>query len=353
MKYIKLILIIILSLCCVMSPVSKAGDLFLSKNNKQNEEIVPTPEATELTTNKTTKTETQINETEESVISSEIKKTNVTTTSNESKEKPSRKIVNNKSYSNDDIAGTYDWQYTKNAKYPINYKDSGMSIKIDKIWYRHAWCYVAQVKMSDYTSMRSVCANGKFGNGTETCLQAAKRTGAVLAVNACHSNKEQNIPVVRDGKVCNMGWASCNFPACYNKYTGKLGSTYDMGLSCVLLDDAVSEKKLTDGFCFGPEFDMINLQNNDDGKGGGRAQRTFIGTNGNSGNITIVVSEGRYVDNVSAGLTYKECAEVLKHYGCSFGVPLDGGGSSTMVYKNQILNHLPSERKLVDFVIFK
>ena len=63
MKYIKLILIIILSLCCVMSPVSKAGDLFLSKNNKQNEEIVSTTEATELTTNKITKTKTQINET--------------------------------------------------------------------------------------------------------------------------------------------------------------------------------------------------------------------------------------------------------------------------------------------------
>lgn len=352
MKYIKLIIIAIVSLCCVMSPVSKAGDFVLSKNNKQNEEIITTTKATELTTNKIIETKTT-NKTEDSATSSEFKEKNAVTQSNLSKEETSRKTVKSRSYDNNDIAGTYDWQYTKNAKYPISYKSSEMSIKIDKIWYRHAWCYVAQVKMSDYTKMRSVCANGKFGNGTETCLQAAKRTGAVLAVNACHSNKEQNIPVVRDGNVCNMGWASCNFPACYNKYTGKLGSTYDMGLSCVLLDDAVSEKKLTDGFCFGPEFDMTNLQNNDDGEGGGRAQRTFIGTNGNPGNITIVVSEGRNVDGVSVGLTYKECAEVLKHYGCSFGVPLDGGGSSTMVYKNQILNHLPSERNLVDFVIFK
>jgi exopolysaccharide biosynthesis protein len=86
----------------------------------------------------------------------------------------------------------------------------------------------------------------------------------------------------------------------------------------------------------------------------GRAQRTFIGTNGNPGDIWLVVSDGRYNDNESAGLTYDQCSRYLVSKGCVFGVPLDGGGSSTMVFKGQVLNaNSKNERAVVDFVYFK
>lgn len=87
--------------------------------------------------------------------------------------------------------------------------------------------------------------------------------------------------------------------------------------------------------------------------GGGRAQRTFIGTNGAPGDIWIVVTEGRGSDGVSAGLTMQECAEFLKAKGCTFGIPLDGGGSTTMVFNGMRLNHVSSERAVVDFVYFR
>lgn len=317
----------------------------------------PNKEETTITTTQPTTTESITSEEEgvEVVTTKPNSTTEVvsTTQSTTKKNTAVKHSDSSESASNDDTAGTYDWQYTKNSTYPINYSDSTMSINIDKIWYKSAWCYVAKIQMSDFSRMKTVCANGKFDNGTQTCLSAAKSNGAILAVNACHSDAGQNIPVVRNGQACNKAEDAVNFPACYNKYTGVLGSTSSFNLWGVSIADAIKQNKLTDTFCFGPEFDMTNLQNNDDGSGGGRAQRTFIGTNGNPGNIVVVVSEGRYADKVSEGLTYKECAEVLKHYGCSFGVPLDGGGSSTMVYRNQILNHLPKERKLVDFVVFK
>lgn len=332
MKHIKLIILIITGICCLVSPVSNTGEFVLDKDINETTTIA----ATETTTVPNTTAEPEAT-TQETTQESTTEKTTTT-----------RSVT----YNNDDAAGSYDWEYTKNSQYPIRYTDSSMAIQIDKVWYRNAWCYVAQIKMTDYTKMKSICANDKFGNGKETCLSAAKRTNAILAVNACHSNIEQNIPVVRNGRACNLEQNLCNFPACYNKYTGQLSNVYDMGASDMSVEDAVEQKKITDGFCFGPEFDLVNLENNDDGETGGRAQRTFIGTDGQAGHITIVVSEGRTVDGVSEGLTYKECAEVLEHYGCNFGVPLDGGGSSTMVYKGQILNHLPKERKLVDFIIF-
>jgi exopolysaccharide biosynthesis protein len=87
---------------------------------------------------------------------------------------------------------------------------------------------------------------------------------------------------------------------------------------------------------------------------GARAQRTFIGTNGNAGDIWLCVSDGRYNDGESAGLTYYQGMKYLKDKGCTFGVHLDGGGSTTMVWNGQVLNAAKgNERAVVDFVYFK
>jgi exopolysaccharide biosynthesis protein len=68
----------------------------------------------------------------------------------------------------------------------------------------------------------------------------------------------------------------------------------------------------------------------------------------------LVVSDGRYNDGKSAGLTYREMATYLQSKGCTFGVPLDGGGSSTMVFQGKVLNAANgNQRAVVDFVYFK
>ena len=47
-------------------------------------------------------------------------------------------------------------------------------------------------------------------------------------------------------------------------------------------------------------------------------------------------------------------ATYLQSKGCTFGVPLDGGGSSTMVFKGKVLNAAKgNQRAVVDFVYFK
>ena len=77
-------------------------------------------------------------------------------------------------------------------------------------------------------------------------------------------------------------------------------------------------------------------------------------TSGYPGDIWIVVSEGRNADGESAGLTYRQCARLLGEKGCIFGVPLDGGGSSTMVFQGKVLNSAKAgQRSVVDFVYFK
>ena len=235
--------------------------------------------------------------------------------------------------------------------YPKVHSDGSSTITVTKEWYNNAWCYIAHLQFSDYSRFGTSCANGVYG-GAELIQNAHSRLGSILTVNGCYSAPYLDYAVARDGVVHND--KACWSPAVYNKNNGLLLSAWETGgtsgIAGVQLSSLVSSGSVTDTFCFGPP--ILNNGGITVGADGGRAQRTFIGTNGNAGDIWIVVSDGRYVDGVSAGLTAYECASLLQSKGCTFGVPLDGGGSSTMVFKGEVLN-CTSGRAIVDFVYFR
>jgi uncharacterized protein YgiM (DUF1202 family) len=241
--------------------------------------------------------------------------------------------------------------------YPIHYSDSTCTITIYKEWYKNAYVYAAHIQFTDYRRFGTACANGKYNNGYETTSHAAKRLGAIFAVNGCYSSPNLDYTVVRSGKIWNgSGRATFWCPAIYSFNNGKFLCAYDSnptpGISGGQIDELVTSGLVTDTFCFGPP----SLAN---GKvlgknGGARAQRTFIGTNGNAGDLWVCVSDGRYNDGKSAGLTGYEAAKYLQTKGCTFGVHLDGGGSSTMVWNGKVLNAARgNQRSVVDFVYFK
>ena len=248
------------------------------------------------------------------------------------------------------------------SSYPLTYSDSTCNITITKEWYGSssttgAWCYIAHVQFANYKRLFTACANGKYNNGYETTSHAAKRIGAILAVNGDYSAPSLDYIVVRKGVICNGRDRNLWVPAVYSNRNGLLLNAWETGgtpgIAGQNVAELVEEGAVTDTFCFGPPI-LANgsiIANS----GGSRSQRTFIGTNGNPGDIWIVVTEGRKTDGVSAGLTYKECAKLLKSKGCTFGVPLDGGGSSTMVFQGKVLNNLydNQERPVVDFLCFK
>ena len=241
------------------------------------------------------------------------------------------------------------------SSYPLKYTDNTATITIYKEWYKNAWCYAAHIQFTDYTRFGTAVANGSYGS-TETTSHAASRLGAILAVNGCYSSPNLDYPVVRSGKIYNGGDRPAYLPAIYSKYNGKLVSAWDAyptsGITGVKISELVNAGLFTDSFCFGPPI-LANGGYTGSGDSS-RAQRTFIGTNGNAGDIWVVVSDGRYNDGESAGLTYSEMANYLSSKGCTFGVPLDGGGSSTMVFNGKVLNAAKSgQRAVVDFVYFK
>ena len=239
--------------------------------------------------------------------------------------------------------------------YPLSYSDSGVDIKVYKEKYAGSWVYAAHVQMRDYSRLGTHCANGKYGGGKETTSHAAKRVGAILAINGDWSAPHLDYPVIRSGVLCNnKGALWC--PAVYSRNTGLLINAWETGgtpgYAGADMGSLVASGAVTDTFSFGPP--MLVGGTVVAGSSGGRAQRTFIGSSGAAGDIWLCVADGRHNDGVSPGLTYGECASFLQSKGCSFGVPLDGGGSSTMVWKGRVLNaQRGHERAVVDFVCVK
>jgi exopolysaccharide biosynthesis protein len=239
--------------------------------------------------------------------------------------------------------------------YPKTYSDSTAKITIYKEWYQNAWCYAAHLEFTSYDRLGTTSAKGKYNSGLETTSKAAKRIGAIFCVNgdyAIPSNGAGGYCVARDGKVCND--KKVYSEGIYNSNTGLLTYRADSrnDVAGKQLSDMVAAGKVTDTFQFGPAL-VINgkLQCKE---GGGRAQRTFIGTNGNPGDIWVVVSDGRKNDGESSGLTGYQCAKYLINKGCTFVVPLDGGGSSTMYFNGKVLNAARNgQRAVADFLYFK
>ena len=356
MRIIKFFLVIclILSFTACTPPPSPSESVSELSSDLQTEHFsemlsevisVYTPLYPETTTNKENKTEIS----KENTTNMKTEQTAEKNTKNEIDKTPTTIVP---------IISTTSEQTTlvpaKKNSYPITYSDSTCDITIYKEWYKNAWCYAAHLKFTDYSRLGTACGNGYYG-GYETTSHASNRLGAILTVNGCYSAPNLNYIVVRKGYIHNGSSRGCWVPAIYSSYTGKLINTWETGgvkgVAGRQVSSLVSEGTLTDTFNFGPPI-LSNgyIQSYDNNS---RAQRTFIGTNGNPGDIWLVVSDGRYNDGKSAGLTGYECASYLLSKGCTFGVPLDGGGSSTMVYKGKVLNAVSNERAVVDFVYFK
>lgn len=241
------------------------------------------------------------------------------------------------------------------AYWPKTYKDNGVSItitKVDGYGKGNTTCYIADVQLTNYTRFFTACGKNKYG-GQSTTSSAAQLQKAVLTINGCYSAPYLNYSVVRRGVICNGANNTAWSPAVYSSHTGLFQSSDDakqLSTAGNTIQSLVDQGIVTDTFCFGPPVLIDGTVTVDESND--RAQRTFIGTNGTPGHLLLCVSNGRYSDKKSAGLTYQEMGQLMKEYGCTFGIPLDGGGSSTMVFKGTVLNQLKNGQErdwIVDF----
>lgn len=194
--------------------------------------------------------------------------------------------------------------------------------------------FMAKVRLHNPSAIRMVLANDEIASQGETTSEAARRTDAILAINAGGFTWQngQLYPIgitVIDGEVVTFFDTSLSFIG-FNKSGNLVGGH-------VTSRQQLKEMEVMQGASFLPTL----LQ-------GGKKQpipsrwantrhpRTLIGHFEN-GDLFFMVVDGRR-EGWSSGVTLEEAQEKLLEFQIRDAYNLDGGGSSAFYYNGHILN---------------
>lgn len=232
------------------------------------------------------------------------------------------------------------------------YSDSKTSITLKRYRAYDSDIYVADITVSDASALKTALANNTYGrNITDTTSDIADENNAVLAINGDYYGARQSGYVIRNSKLYRN--TSGDRDALVIQKNGKFKFVSESETSAEQLLQAGALQV----FSFGPVLlnnSEISVGENEEvGMAMASNPRTAVGYLGNN-HYVFVVSDGRTSE--SAGLSLYELASFMKEIGVVDAYNLDGGGSSTMVFKGEIINnpttngHSNQERAVSDII---
>ena len=215
------------------------------------------------------------------------------------------------------------------------YSDSKSKITVTQYRAYDSNIYVADVEVTDGTSILSAFANNTYGrNITDTTSDMAEENNAVLAINGDYYGARQSGYVIRNGVVYRNQGSNGE-----DMVISKDGTLSFISESDTTTDSLI-QKQAWQVLSFGPvlvESGQIAVTENDEvGMAMASNPRTAIGTVAKN-HYLFVVSDGRTSE--SAGLSLYELANFMKSLGATNVYNLDGGGSSTMVFQGEVVNN--------------
>lgn len=215
------------------------------------------------------------------------------------------------------------------------YSDSKSKITVTQYRAYDSNIYVADVEVTDGTSILSAFANNTYGrNITDTTSDMAEENNAVLAINGDYYGARQSGYVIRNGVVYRNQGSSGEDMVISKDGTLSFISESDT------TTDSLLQKQAWQVLSFGPvlvENGQVAVSENDEvGMAMASNPRTAIGTVAKN-HYLFVVSDGRTSE--SAGLSLYELANFMKSLGATNVYNLDGGGSSTMVFQGEVVNN--------------
>lgn len=232
------------------------------------------------------------------------------------------------------------------------YSDSKTSITLKRYRAYDSDIYVADITVSDASALKTALANNTYGrNITDTTSDMADENNAVLAINGDYYVARQSGYVIRNSKLYRN--TSGDRDALVIQKNGEFKFVSESETSAEQLLQAGALQV----FSFGPVLlnnSEISVGENEEvGMAMASNPRTAVGYLGNN-HYVFVVSDGRTSE--SAGLSLYELASFMKEIGVVDAYNLDGGGSSTMVFKGEIINnpttngHSNQERAVSDIL---
>ena len=215
-----------------------------------------------------------------------------------------------------------------------SYQDANITLTIDEYREHNTSIYVADVVLASPALLKTALAQDAYGrNVTETTSAMAERKSAILAVNGDYYGSRERGYVVRGGVIYRESTMGNEALAIMRDGSFRVVEESSIAVADLAADGAVEV------LSFGPALVVDGCIAVDEGDEVGKAMannpRTAIGMM-EPGHYIFVVSDGR--TKASEGLTLLELAEFMQGLGVKVGYNLDGGGSSTMVFKGEVIN---------------
>ena len=237
-----------------------------------------------------------------------------------------------------------------------SYSDDNISIELTEYTVSGTVIHVAEVTADSAEYLKTAFAQGSYGkNVTATTSDIADSVNAILAINGDYYGAQEKGYVIRNGKL----YRSTAVSGREDLVIYKDGSFEIINESEVTAEQLIA-KGAVQTLSFGPaliESGKISVDSDDEvGRAKASNRRTAIGIK-SDGTYLFVVSDGR--TDESEGLSLLQLAEFMKELGAETAYNLDGGGSSTMIFKGSVVNTPTgggigngsgSERKVSDIV---
>ncbi|MDD3336866.1 MAG: phosphodiester glycosidase family protein [Eubacteriales bacterium] len=234
-----------------------------------------------------------------------------------------------------------------------SYTDESLSIQLSTYRAYDSTVYVAEVILTDMRRFQTALAQNTYGrNVTEQTSSIAQAQGALLAINGDYYGAQRSGYVIRNGVLYRESVKQtaqedlCIWP--------------DGSFSIIKEGDVTAQALLEQGvlqvLSFGPalvEGGEISVAEGDEvGQAMTSNPRTAIAI-AEPLHYFFVVADGRTAE--SNGLSLYQLAAFLQDLGAQTAYNLDGGGSSTMVFMDEVVNYPTtsgrySERAVSDIV---
>ncbi|MBD3942530.1 phosphodiester glycosidase family protein [Microbacterium sp. NEAU-LLC] len=201
--------------------------------------------------------------------------------------------------------------------------------------------YVADVTLSDATTVRSAFAKDQFGqNITELTSEIAADNGAIFAINGDYYGFRDTGIVIRNGVVFRdeparqgLAFYTDGRVEVYDETTTSAaelladGAWNTLSFGPVIVEDGAAVDGIED-VEVDTNFGNHSIQ--------GDQPRTAVGVI-DENHLVFIVVDGRQ-SGYSEGVTLTELADIMIDLGATTAYNLDGGGSSTMYFNGEVVN---------------
>lgn len=232
-----------------------------------------------------------------------------------------------------------------------SYSDGNISVTLTTYRYLDTDVYVADVKLSDADYLKTAFAENTYGrNITQKTSTMADSVDAILAINGDYYGAQRSGYVIRNGVLYRDTSSGSEDLVIYQD--GSFGIVNESEITAQALLDAGAWNVLSFGPALVTDGGVAVDANDEVGRAMASNPRTAIGIIDDL-HYVFVVSDGRTSSN--DGLSLYELAAFMQSLGCETAYNLDGGGSSSMVFMDTLINNpvngrRSSERSVSDIV---